>query len=333
MKYLFILFFFACNLSLSQSYGLMTTDVNSRKSPSGKKLRVINKGQLVEILKNQGSWSFVSDISVNKKGWVSKKFIKKNIAILKTDANSRRSPGGVKLRVIKKGQIVEILQTKNGWSFINDIALNKKGWVSNSLLNKDKYIVSNSENKKLNEPTYVINKSTNNSTNTTNSYINSETIIESRLKSMGILWKWKNFNNAKFKRISMTKNQRKFFVDEVLSWKGVDYKYGGTNRNGIDCSGLIWRGLRQAINYNGEKLNAQGWAKSGKLIANKNSLIAGDLVCFSNIPGGSNRLVQHIAIYLGNGQFWHAPSSGKKVSLAKLDNPYWKPKFIFGVRY
>ena len=30
----------------------MTSDVNSRKSPGGKKLRVINKGQLVEILEN-----------------------------------------------------------------------------------------------------------------------------------------------------------------------------------------------------------------------------------------------------------------------------------------
>ena len=333
MKHIFVFLFFVCNFSLSQNLGLMTSDVNSRKSPAGKKLRVINKGQLVEILETKGSWSFVKDISVNKKGWVSKKFIKKNIANLISDANSRKSPGGKKLRVIKKGQLVEILETKGSWSFVKDISVNKKGWVSNSLLNKNISIASNGENNKVDELNNGKKRPTNNSNNTNNSSTNPETIIESRLKSMGILWKWKNFNKTKLKRISMTKNQRKFFVDEVLSWKGVNYKYGGTNRNGIDCSGLIWRGLRQAIDYNGEKLNAQGWAQSGKLIANKSSLIAGDLVCFSNIPGGSNRLVQHVAIYLGNGQFWHAPSSGKKVSLAKLDNPYWKPKFIFGVRY
>ena len=274
MKHIFVFLFFVCNLSLSQNLGLMTSDVNSRKSPGGKKLRIINKGQLVEILETKGSWSFVKDISVNKKGWVSNSLLKKNISI-----------------------------------------------------------ASNSENNKVDELNNGKKRPTNNSNNTNNSSTNPETIIESRLKSMGVLWKWKNFNKTKLKRISMTKNQRKFFVDEVLSWEGVNYKYGGTNRNGIDCSGLIWRGLRQAIDYNGEKLNAQGWAQSGKLIANKSSLIAGDLVCFSNIPGGSNRLVQHVAIYLGNGQFWHAHSSGKKVSLAKLDNPYWKPKFIFGVRY
>ena len=206
---------------------------------------------------------------MNKKGWVSNKFIKKKIANLISDANSRKSPGGVKLRVIKKGQVVEILQTKKGWSFINDISVNKKGWVSSSLLNNNITTVSNGENNKVNELNNEKNRPKNNPNKTNNSSTNPETIIESRLKSMGILWKWKNFNKTKLKRIYMTKNQRKFFVDEVLSWEGVNYKYGGTNRNGIDCSGLIWRGLRQAIDYNGEKLNAQGWAQSGKLIANK----------------------------------------------------------------
>ena len=167
----------------------------------------------------------------------------------------------------------------------------------------------------------------------TNSGSSSEQIIEKRLTNMGILWKWRNFNKTKLKSIYMSNTQRKYFIDEVLSWKGVPYDHGGTTRGGVDCSGLIWRGLRQAINFNGEKLNAQGWAQSGKLVANKSQLIKGDLVCFSNIPGGSNRLVQHIAIYIGNGKFWHAPSSGKSVSEASLENSYWQPKFIFGVRY
>ena len=431
-KKLFIFFLFVSYLCFSQSYGIITTDLNSRKSPSGEKLRVIKKGQTVEILQTEGSWIFVKDLSVNKKGWVSGKYILKNIGILKSDANSRKSPGGKKLRVIKKGQIVELIQRKGNWVFVRDISVNKKGWVSLSLISQNSNVpvkddtenniidISNPPNCDYNiispnngekgveiSPTtikwthatgspsgyyfsiqkisngniiYIKNKNgtlinnldiglvrsfsisnleantqyfiglipyndkgkaddcdglfTFTTGNVTNNNTNdSEKIIEKRLASMGILWKWKNFNKTKLKRISMTNNQRKFFVDEVLSWKGVNYKYGGTNRNGIDCSGLIWRGLRQAINYNGEKLNAQGWAQSGKLIANKNSLIAGDLVCFSNIPGGSNRLVQHVAIYLGNGQFWHAPSSGKKVSIAELNNPYWNPKFIFGVRY
>ena len=138
-KKIFTLFLFITYLSFSQSLGLITTDLNSRKSPGGEKLRVIQKNQIVEILKSQGSWSFVNDISVNKKGWVSNKYILKNIGVLNTDANSRKSPGGEKLRVIKKGQLVELLQTKGRWVFVRDIRANKKGWISGSLLsNKTK---------------------------------------------------------------------------------------------------------------------------------------------------------------------------------------------------
>lgn len=433
---LLIILLFISYVSFAQSYGLITTDVNSRIEAGGEKLRVIKKGQLVEILQSNGKWSFVKDLSVNKKGWVSKKYILKNIAILKSDANSRKSPGGNKLRVIKKGQIVELLQSKGSWVFVRDISVNKKGWVSKSLLsgsslnnslssseinlndpkvynppncdytitsprNGDKNVktnpaiikwthatgspngyyfsISKISNGKLNyvkkpdgdlinnlDIGYVNSFSVSNLESNTQYFIglipyneigkakdcdglfsfttgnaiisddtttSSDKIIEKRLTEMGILWKWRNFNKTSLKRISMTDNQRKFFIDEVLSWKGVPYGFGGTNRNGVDCSGLIWRGLRQAIDYNGEKLNAQGWAQSGKLIPKKNSLIPGDLVCFSNIPGGSNRLVQHIAIYIGKGKFWHAPSSGKVVSTAELENTYWKTKFIFGIRY
>ena len=133
-KKLFLLFLFFSCLSFAQSYGLISTDLNSIKSPDGEILRVIKKGQIVELFQSEGKWVFVNDISVNKKGWVSNRFIKKNIGILKTDANSRKSPGGQILRVIKKGQIVEMFQSQGKWVFVNDISVNKKGWVSSSLL-------------------------------------------------------------------------------------------------------------------------------------------------------------------------------------------------------
>ena len=72
IKKLFTLFLFISYLSFSQSLGLIKTDLNSRKSPGGEKLRIVKKGQIVEIIQSKGSWSFVNDISVNKKGWVSK---------------------------------------------------------------------------------------------------------------------------------------------------------------------------------------------------------------------------------------------------------------------
>ncbi len=425
-KKLFTLFLFITYLSFSQSLGLITTDLNSRKSPGGEKLRVIKKNQVVEILESKGSWSFVNDISVNKKGWVSKKYIIMNISVLSTDANSRKSPGGKKLRVIKKGQYVELLQTKGNWVFVRDIEFNKKGWVSASLLSKNinsskKQKVNNivvskppncdyniispangGKNVKINpfiikwthatgspkgylfsiakvsngKLVYVKNKSgveinnlnigfvssfslsnleantqyfiglipfndkgeaencdglfsftTGNATN--NNTNNSEKIIEKRLTDMGILWKWKNFKKNKKQRIYI--NDIDKFMNTVNSYMGVPYKHSGTSYSGIDCSGLIYKGL-QSTGYSGERLNAQMLAQSGRLIANKSSLRVGDLVCFTNTTG-ANKLVQHIAIYVGNNKFLHAPSSGKLVSLEDINHPYyWGERFIFGVR-
>ena len=168
-------------------------------------------------------------------------------------------------------------------------------------------------------------------------------IIEDRLKSIPtsqpyhpgvneLMSRWRKFKSVKLDRIIMNTTQTNLFIEEVRSWEGVPYKLSGTTRNGVDCSGLIWRGLRQANDYNGQRLNAQMWAQSGKLIANKNDLKPGDLICFTNTIS-SSRLVHHIAIYLGNNKFWHAPSAGSVVSEESLDNPYWKPRFIFGVRF
>jgi murein DD-endopeptidase len=46
----------------------------------------------------------------------------------------------------------------------------------------------------------------------------------------------------------------------------------------------------------------------------------GDLIFFDE-KGGPN---SHVGIYLGDGTFVHAPSSGKNVRRDRLDAPYWR---------
>ena len=64
--------------------------------------------------------------------------------------------------------------------------------------------------------------------------------------------------------------------------------------------------------------------KAGRWVA-KADLRPGDLVFFAT-KGGTR--VTHVGMYSGNGQFIHAPSSGKTVSRASLDNPYWQSRLI-----
>ncbi|UCE88288.1 MAG: C40 family peptidase [Pseudomonadota bacterium] len=107
---------------------------------------------------------------------------------------------------------------------------------------------------------------------------------------------------------------------------GVPYRYGGRSpRSGFDCSGLVYYSHHQA----GIELprTTQDQFRHTRPVKRGN-LRRGDLVFF-RIKG---RAVSHVGIYLGDRQFIHAPSSGKRVSVASLDNPYWQKRFVRGGR-
>ena len=108
----------------------------------------------------------------------------------------------------------------------------------------------------------------------------------------------------------------------ALDVLGTPYRYGGNSTDGFDCSGLVQ--YAHAMNgINVPRTTATQFA------AAKNSpagLRTGD-VLFFRIDGR----VSHSGIYLGNGKFIHAPSSGKNVSITRTDNPYFR-KRLAGIR-
>ena len=357
-------------ISIIYNRGILTAKANVRwkASRNSNVIKQYPKGKEIVILQKKGKWYFIQNPVDGTKGWVHVSLISKDVnAVTKVintapncdykiispgngDKNVKINPTTIKWKhgtgspsgyyfsigKISSGKVIYV-KNKDGKLIENiDIGYVSSYSISNLESNTQYFISLIPYNKigKAKNCDGLFSFTTGSSTGSNlNSVTTSKQIIEKRLTNKGISWRWKNFNKTKLKSIHMSNTQRKNFIDEVLSWEGVPYDYGGTSRGGVDCSGLIWRGLRQAINYNGEKLNAQGWAQSGKLIANKSELIKGDLVCFFISPKANNRLVQHIAIYIGNGKFWHSPSSGGRVTEASLENSYWKPKFIFGVRY
>jgi murein DD-endopeptidase len=98
---------------------------------------------------------------------------------------------------------------------------------------------------------------------------------------------------------------------------GKPYRYGGSAPNGFDCSGLVQFSYRQA----GIRVpRSTGEQRRASKPVRAENLRPGDLLFFDQ-EGKKN---SHVGIYVGNGKFVHAPSSGKQVRSDRLDMPYWR---------
>ena len=106
-------------------------------------------------------------------------------------------------------------------------------------------------------------------------------------------------------------------ASQALKMVGRPYRYGGSTPAGFDCSGLILFSYQQA----GVKLPRD--TEQQRLAAKPvrvPALRRGDLVFFDQ----EGKKHSHVGLYLGDGRFVHAPSSGKRVRTDRLDSPYWK---------
>jgi cell wall-associated NlpC family hydrolase len=102
---------------------------------------------------------------------------------------------------------------------------------------------------------------------------------------------------------------------------GTPYRYGGASpAKGFDCSGLVLYSYGRA---GVRLLHGNDFLIKASHPVTLGNLQRGDLVFF-NERGIRN---SHVGIYLGNGRFVHAPSSGKKVYVADLESRYWQRSF------
>lgn len=106
-------------------------------------------------------------------------------------------------------------------------------------------------------------------------------------------------------------------ASNAAKYIGVPYVYGGTSPSGFDCSGLIYYAAKEAgINL---PRTSQAQSTLGSYVS-VSDLQAGDLVFWGGVGSA-----YHVGIYIGGGQYLHAPAPGQSVTIQSM--AYFAPSF------
>jgi len=111
-------------------------------------------------------------------------------------------------------------------------------------------------------------------------------------------------------------------VLQALALLGTPYRYGGTSPElGLDCSGLVQHVFSSVYSWNLPR-RTEDISGIGQPVS-RTELQPGDLVFFNTL----RRAFSHVAIYIGEGRFVHAPANSGRVRIEGLDDRYWAARF------
>ena len=146
----------------------------------------------------------------------------------------------------------------------------------------------------------------------TNAYLNRSSSLE---KATSLQLKYAILLNTEVEQL-----QDNSLLEHIDEWYGTRYRYGGTDKSGIDCSAFT-----QAIYLSAFAISLPRTARDqyrNSRIISATELKTGDLVFF-NTTGG----ISHVGIYLQNNKFVHA-SAAYGVTISDLFDPYYIRRFI-----
>lgn len=109
---------------------------------------------------------------------------------------------------------------------------------------------------------------------------------------------------------------------------GTPYSYGSNGPNSFDCSSFIQYTYKNALGITLPRVS-KDQARAGETVS-KNDLKSGDIVAFNTF--GKPGSITHVGIYLSDGNFIHASSSGDGVSIDSLSQGYYSNRYITASR-
>lgn len=128
---------------------------------------------------------------------------------------------------------------------------------------------------------------------------------------------------------AVTRVNAQDIIVTARQYLGCPYKYGATGPNRFDCSGFVQ--FCFAKHHIQLPRNSAAQSHEGERVTGVwDNLQTGDLLFF-----GSGR-ISHVAIYVGTPaanrhEFIHA-STSRGVSIATLEDAYWRARFLFAKR-
>jgi len=130
-------------------------------------------------------------------------------------------------------------------------------------------------------------------------------------------------HDIKFNSGTNIPDQAKGLISEANKWLGTPYRYGGTSRKGVDCSGFVLQVYSKALDIKLPRNSAKQFEYCSHV--KPSELMAGDLVFFATSRKSSG--VSHVGLYVGDGKMIHA-SSSKGVIVTDLSDNYYTRTFV-----